>query len=507
MRREIGSVGAIIALLLMALGTSLAHGADGAETTEPAPGSLPEGMDREAAIQEDIEFRRAFGFESDQAYVEGLYDQPETTIGTRVFGALFTEAELERMQARDALSDVAAVIQSYYDSEPARAENFAGLAVDDAGEMSVLAVYLLNTDDAPWTADLTAPQLESVSIRQAQVNVATLLALQSELDEEWSAVWDIPIAERRAADSELADIVSTGIDYSTNEVVVSFDVAQADLGPEDQPEAIVARRFDAGAPSRPIRTEVAERPDVSRRSWLRAGWTYDPMGCTFAFKVDRVRAAESPHRFMLSAGHCFNHVGRVVFHRGADVGKVIKKAFERGKPDAALIRVDGNTTAPKFRAAAQVARLTDGVPYLLDVRGPFPHKDVQGEKICMTGRTSGTTCGKIESVNVTLETRDAASATTVVLPNMVKVRNIRRNTGDSGGPAYFHDTRTNTVLAAGVLSSTNVERRQAFYSKLGKIRGLGWNVKLATKPDSSGCSIGGFGPGDPCPIDKLRHLQ
>lgn len=140
---------------------------------------------------------------------------------------------------------------------------------------------------------------------------------------------------------------------------------------------------------------------------------------------------------IITAGHC-GEVGSVWSSNGGTVlGTMTQRRFVKGggEDDFAIIRNAGNVgLGPTVRDGGTIKYVDRlGVPK-------------RGQRVCTTGKTSGTRCGKI----------------TRVKSNGIIVTTILSKHGDSGGPLFRRIPDTRRVVALGVLSYGDTSTYSAF---------------------------------------------
>jgi streptogrisin C len=157
-------------------------------------------------------------------------------------------------------------------------------------------------------------------------------------------------------------------------------------------------------------------------------------GCTAGFitqsKVDT-------KKYVLTAGHCVDDGGTKHTHLAnldeVDIGPVHNYTFGPGG-DMGIIRIlDTGYWDPK--AWVYVTASNGGYPTTKNesytISGTGYSSALIGEYLCKTGKTSGTTCGKVEAIGVTVNY--SASGVTVHGLGRAKIHTCK---GDSGGPLY-----------------------------------------------------------------------
>lgn len=140
---------------------------------------------------------------------------------------------------------------------------------------------------------------------------------------------------------------------------------------------------------------------------------------------------------IITAGHC-GEVGSVWSSNGGTVlGKMTQRRFVKtaGEDDFAIVR-----NAGKVGLGATV-RDAGSIKYVDRLGVPK-----RGQRVCTTGKTSGTRCGRI----------------TRVKSNGIIITNIVSRHGDSGGPLFRRIPDTRRVVALGVLSYGDTSTYSAF---------------------------------------------
>jgi hypothetical protein len=173
---------------------------------------------------------------------------------------------------------------------------------------------------------------------------------------------------------------------------------------------------------------------------LRGGVGIDRPGsgssCTGGF------LARSPAgtNYMLLAGHCIDHKSEDVRKQGWSsetpdapgvtraIGAPFARYYAGGAGDIGMVQLTGSFWRNDARPIVRVNRssaTTSDPSY--DIRGV--EQNPEGKRVCMTGRVSGTTCGKV------LDTNREATVDHIVTKHLA-LTSMCSNEGDSGGPAY-----------------------------------------------------------------------
>jgi hypothetical protein len=169
---------------------------------------------------------------------------------------------------------------------------------------------------------------------------------------------------------------------------------------------------------------------------LRAGVRYNPTGCTLAFMGRR----RSDNKFIaFTAGHCVSGLGATVHSSRFADGVTSKTLGVTGANqwgsggDMALVEIDDpNGWQVRNWVNVGASGSNGGVSGSVakqDYRINGDSESVFGMRICRTGVGSGTSCGKVNGLGVTL----TYGGVTV---NDLGRASYCRAGGDSGGPVY-----------------------------------------------------------------------
>lgn len=440
------------------------------------------------AIEQDLRYRRNFGLDARPEYVQYLYDNPGETVGTRFAGALLTQAEWDEMHARNELSADSHLVSEYYRSRPELAADFGGILIDHKAG-GVLGVYLRAGAARPWQGSLAFP--ERLDIRSAKVGLAHLEALRAR------------VVSASATDPRAAAVTDTRLDFEAGDVVVGFrPEALSGYAPGALPSDFAAAMGAAHLRSEPV-PELHEQGAAEYIGGRRhvTELVDDEYSCSFGFKVRRVGVTD--YHFALTAGHCFDAVGDVVY-RNTDpyntrIGEVRGRRFYDGAyGDLALLRLDQGHTMRSY-----VRHVRSGEAYKLQVAGLFTNYGL-GDKVCITGYKGGTECGPITDTSVPSTYEEQSPDVTI--NGMVKVGD-RDNPvvvlkGDSGGPVYKLAFESGLVYAAGIQGSRGPDcPTKCHYAKFTPLKYIpgDWDVFVDYDSDPDPCTPGD--PGDPCLLD------
>jgi streptogrisin C len=203
------------------------------------------------------------------------------------------------------------------------------------------------------------------------------------------------------------------IDPATNAVVVSTT------------DDAAARAFTAGA--RAVRIEhVSARPVLL--SDLHGGdtiTTSEGGRCSVGFNVTSGRV-----RYVITAGHCTKLGGTWSGPDGQPIGPVAKSAFPGH--DYGLVEV----ASPAWDQTHDV----DADSGFLTVAGSVPA--AVGDRVCLSGSTSGFHCGHVEAVNETVNYGNGD-----IVQGLTRT-SVCAEAGDSGGP-FMSGNQAQGTLSGG----------------------------------------------------------
>jgi len=186
-----------------------------------------------------------------------------------------------------------------------------------------------------------------------------------------------------------------------------------------------ARAFTAGQDK--VRIEhVNARPVLM--SGLRGGDTITTSSggrCSIGFNV-----ISGPTRYILTAGHCTKMGGTWSGPDGKTIGTVAGYSFPGH--DFGLIEV----TSPSWEQTHDIT--TDGGSLPVTGDAPVP----VGDRVCLSGSTSGYHCGVVEAINETVNYGDGN-----VVHGLTKTT-VCAEAGDSGGP-FMSGTQAEGTLSGG----------------------------------------------------------
>jgi hypothetical protein len=290
--------------------------------------------------------------------------------------------------------------------------------------------------------------------------------------------------ERNAVEVELGTTVP-----ASRRVALEHEAAESPVGVE-----IAATPYaNLGAVPQARCNEFAEDKAFCDKP-LVGGVTFDPPSketCTTGPAVIKKNGEEPTNTYVLTAGHCIDDSGGagetwVAYNKEGkekgqhEVGEA--KTFLNEETDVGVVEV--STT---YWAEAAAVPLTPTLaPW--DQKAPEPFS-VVGSKApalntnaCVSGQTSGTSCGKIIKTNQTIEVGG------VVTKNLIEVEKAKTAGGDSGAP-WYSETEFKESPPRGLVEGTHVGRKgetgnpvfeplSISFAELNKEKG--WNLELLT---------------------------
>jgi hypothetical protein len=391
MRHRIASA-ALVVGLLSAFPTFVTLGAG----AEDAPTDLA------SAIQ----FREAFGLNSDAGFVERIERDPSAS---RTYGVALTDLEHADLERRDEIQAQLGSAIDYLKSHPDR---FGGLFIDQqSGGLMVVNLVGGTTDDEEQVKALL-PDGATVEFREVETTEAELAALHSRVDSELPALEAAGIRVNLVTTSVRDNAVRIGLDR--------LDPTWIGKVRDSLPEGVAIVEQGPIAPSACTRSFC---PTPER---LRAGLEIKRVTggkeyiCTSGFLVHGGTNTQ-----MLTAGHCFNdpaiehgRLGLPVTHTNQSIGTVSAETYYDGSDaDAMLIDI------PNSRESNWVF-----TTYSMENLGYA----VEGMNVCRSGIVSLVDCGPVEATFDTVTY--SISGMTFVKQVRVGVVSVQ---GDSGGPWYL----------------------------------------------------------------------
>ncbi|MFI6603707.1 S1 family peptidase [Nonomuraea sp. NPDC050536] len=255
-------------------------------------------------------------------------------------------------------------------------------------------------------------------------------------------------------------IVTTGIDLEHNSIIVGLKTIT-----DDARAALAAAYGDAvtvrQAPPEPKKNNGPDRYRDRYPYWGGSAWSgkyWTGLHCSTAFAMKR---PDSSKHFMVTAGHCNspamaaytmdstrsswdNYIGTSVGYQNS-VCATTGSSCDIGSTkygDISVIRVNGNE-----------GRIYDGGTYTTAskaVAETMTSPPAMGESLCISGATTGTTCGHVVSNNFTTVRYDDGTVMTPVVETIGG--DGCTAPGDSGGAVYRQ--LTSGVRAAGIHSGS-----------------------------------------------------
>lgn len=327
------------------------------------------------------------------------------------------EARIGRQEAAEALADRARVAfgsrfgGAYVDQERGGALVAGFVGAVPSGELAQLASQFglqgfVIGETVRYSQDQLERALDSLADGLAEANKGARVPLGAALRFDLNAVELSQPATVPATDAQRRFIADASAQFGNMLVHVRSD---------DVPQLAAAECNFPGCDSP-----------------LRGGVTL--LNCTTGFMT---QSKVDSKKYVLTAGHCVsgnpNAVRKTELADGTDVaiGKTHNYTFGAGG-DMAIIRID----SPGYWNPAPwvyVTQSNGGYPTTTNAKytisGVGTSSGLIGKYLCKTGMTTGTSCGKVEAIGVTV------SYPSAVVKNLGRAK-MHLCKGDSGGPLY-----------------------------------------------------------------------
>ncbi len=324
--------------------------------------------------------------------------------------------------------------------EEGQGDRYAGVWFDNAAGEFVVPIV---SEDVSSTVEA---DLESASLaggyrtQSAEFTWAELEAAHRQLDKELDNLLEAQLVQTSLDPKANSIVVSEAKDASKFEAQISAAVvaskARVDVRPIEQ-ERFVAEPFACDVGNR-----YCDKP-------LRAGVYIDWAGshagaCTAGFKA---LGNAFSNRFVLTAGHCYKGSADWAARNSKNESFYLGHGEEGSYPggDWAKLRVNG----------AGFGEYWDEVPWqsLAVYWGgsqniPIEHESSSyvGESICHSGENTGSSCGTVKTVDVTVNYGEGN------VYHLTEAVGLYSSFGDSGGPVWAGNTALGLV-SGGVPSS------------------------------------------------------
>ena len=169
------------------------------------------------------------------------------------------------------------------------------------------------------------------------------------------------------------------------------------------------------------------------------GWTTE---CSAAFKATGLATG---NRYVLTAGHCVDPYIKewdAYDHNGAGqyLGVTEQAFWGTGGHDLAKIRVNGSKYWDMSPWPTQVIEWSGETDTMINSARPITAESNSyvGEQACLTGTSTGTSCGLITEMGKSVS--GTYQGTAYVVNHLSKLSSVCNATGNSGGPVFTGNT-------------------------------------------------------------------
>lgn len=392
-------------LLVSAIGAVLSLSAAVALANAGPPQAPPERLKTTA---DSIQVRLMYGLRADRAFVESLGQ-----VASPLLGIPLSKSEQAEMERRKRVQDSLDPLKAYAQSADAL---FAGMFIDQAAG-GILDIALTAAAPQSVRNDLLsiAPREAAVRFRTVSFSMAELQSVRNEL--------------QKLAATEPQDVQSGIGAISTD---VRSNVVRVAVSAADRPVLEPALVSTFGDRIAVVDDFVLQNEACTSRSSCtpyRAGIQIYPPGssgyCTTGFTAKKNGAA---NYYLLTAGHC-GLLNSAWLHDEVQVGLVKIRAYANGgATDAAAISRPGTAGHKNW------IFVTNGEKSRTVTARQGQDADSVGESVCLSGVTSGFSCGTITDVDVD-NVFDGS-----ITQNNLRTANYISTGGDSGSPIFYGNT-------------------------------------------------------------------
>jgi len=203
--------------------------------------------------------------------------------------------------------------------------------------------------------------------------------------------------------------------------------------------------------------------------------------CTAAFKLYGDVVAD---RFMLTAGHCESAENHSTWYSENSSGKRMTigpmEAWNHSPGDWAKINADGSEWDKASPWPSLIAYWSNNPPVGENQEYPIygEASSYLEEWVCHSGLTSGTSCGFVTALNVSVPLPDGGRE------HLTEVSPICAEQGDSGGPVFAANTALG-IASAGDLEITDCTNRLFYANVTEADAAMGTHVALDTETFST----------------------
>jgi hypothetical protein len=351
-------------------------------------------------LNENIEFRKKFGFDTDRDYVEKVMST-EIYKGTKEkYSVILTKYEADEMDKRVHLQKKETPKIKSYIKEHISSNERAGVYIDQINGGSLKIGF---------TKPLSEYQKHISNIKQMVTEPSRLkffYAVYSE--EELDRIHQKIMEDRESLKKEGIEIVGIATNVSENSVDVGVSILTNEI-----------REHLKNKYGESIRVqEIAKVANESRSSYyfeMQGGLQLDISGGGYCSSAGTVKNSSGQY-FTLTAAHCSN-VG-VSYYQGGSYLGVMSKTKYGSSADAGMI---------SMAAARRGAYIYTFEPREYPIRfAQVVTADSEGDFVCKAGATTDYTCGVIKDKGVTAWFNG-------VMFSQMRTADYWSEPGDSGG--------------------------------------------------------------------------
>lgn len=354
-------------------------------------------VDKEyAVIEENIQYRKTMGLEHSQSLVEKLVTNGVENDSINTHGAFLTNEELTKVEAQIQKQRTNIPKIREYLTSPELESNFSGIYVDQSNGGTVHIGYKNKEFNKGVKDKIKKMYSESEKIvffsakhsQESLNNINKLIHSQK--------------AKLKNTDINIVSISSNFKDQSVDVGIFPFSEDKEKLIREIYGNNInVFENMEKG--------EEENRFAFYRPLMGGIAIVVDGSGCTGGFS--------STGSSYITAGHC-GAVGDGVTQGGSRIGEITTR-INTGAVDAAIVRVDNRDwLSNDFYANSARDR------NFFSWQGEL--EEYEGEYVCKVGRSTGYTCGTVQSTYFSIRTHHNMSVASYTSDN-----------GDSGSPVFY----------------------------------------------------------------------
>lgn len=371
-------------------------------------------------VQRSQAFREEFGLSTEEALIRSLMHDPAYTPSRYEYGVPLTAAEAGQIEEREARADTDHEAIESYGVQTAPG-SYAGYWADPATGLSYVG----------FTADLDT---QLAALRDRVANPAILRAVPAQYSlAALNTLHERILADEAWVEAQGLELRTVGVDVPANRIELGLNVL-----PDSAQLAQLRNRYGDAVEALQVTVEAA----AARRDdyWPRLFGGLEIFGLEYGSRCTSGYAWTGAIgtlrlRGVLTAGHCTGlRASEDWSQGGVKFGTVFaNNAYDKDYKSADAASVGENVD--DARPIEPTVYL--GVFQRAAITRVQPRSRIRtDQRVCLSGRTSGYTCGKVSSTYRNVVITNGALSFKIRLKNQMFVKGMSCDFGDSGGPIF-----------------------------------------------------------------------